>query len=193
LHDLGDGRNTLNKREHFFFSTDSTLLEWYFVELTEDAKYFPVTETLRDRDLAIIASCLPTIDLREIALFVAIRKNYGGIRYVDILNRVWITREERQEMLVDWSRMFREGFPEVMSAGEKLPPNEKWCVDGPSQPSEPAEDPMQLSEAGEDTNGLPNALRDPKLSHFRRALTSWGPRASQGQTGRSKLLFSHKK
>ena len=133
LHNLGDDREELHRRENFCFSADSTLLDWYRVEPAEDTRHFPEGEKLRERELAIIASRLPIVDLKEIALFVAINRTWGGTHYVEILNRVWISREERQEMLQDWSRKYREGKSEAMSAGERLPSSVKWCVDGPAQ------------------------------------------------------------
>ena len=140
LHNLGDNREELHRRENFCFPADSTLLDWYRVEPAEDTRHFPEGEKLRDRDLAIIASRLPIVDLKEIALFVAIKRTWGGTRYVEILNRVWISREERQEMLQDWSRKYREGNSEAMLAGERLSSSEKWCVDGPTQRTANAED-----------------------------------------------------
>ena len=135
LHDLGDGRSTLKDRVNFYFSANAALSEWYRVELADDTVHFPEAEKLCERDLAIIVPRLPIVDLREIALFVAVKKTHGGIHYVEILNRVWISQEERQKELETWNEKHRKGIPEAMSAGEKLGPCEKWCVDGSSQPS----------------------------------------------------------
>jgi hypothetical protein len=133
LHDLRDGRESSYGRVHpkLYFSTGSSLVEWYYIE-PEDRENFPEPEILTGRELAIIASNLPTVDLKEIALFVAIKRFHGGIRYVETLKRVWISREEGQEVLIDWGNKFRKGMPEAMCAGERLPSNSKWCVDGPN-------------------------------------------------------------
>ena len=188
LHDLGDSRNTLHRRENFFFSADSTLLDWYRVEPAEDTRVFPEAERVLGRDLAIIVSRLPVLDLKETALFVAIKRTWGGIRYVEVLNRVWISREERHETLQEWSDKHREGHPEAMSAGERLSPSETWCVDGPTQPdTEPKEESRERSAQGEEeqtqfsgtnghANGQPDDLKEPEPSSWlgRRAKTlSW--------------------
>lgn len=178
LHDLGDSRSTLNMRENFFFSADSTLLDWYRVEPAEDTRRFPEAEKIVGRDLAIIVSRLPVVDLKETALFVEIIRIWGGIRYVEILNRVWISREERQEMLRDWSEKHREGHPEAMSAGEMLSPNETWCVDGPTQPDAVPEEVGRegnapFSKTNGSANGQPKGQEEPEPSSWleRRAKT----------------------
>ncbi|KAL9121962.1 MAG: hypothetical protein Q9187_001487 [Circinaria calcarea] len=192
LHDLGDSRNELDMRENFFFSADSRLLDWYRVEPAEDPKRFPGAERLLGRDLAIIVSRLPVVDLREIALFVAIKRTWGGIHYVEIPNRVWISREERQEMLQEWSDKHRKGDPDAMSAGERLSPSEKWCVDGPTQPAVvPGEEKRkgdaqgkkeaQFSETNDLGNGRPNRVEAPEPNNWlvRKAKTlTWSTKPS---------------
>ncbi|KAI4212788.1 MAG: hypothetical protein LQ351_004490 [Letrouitia transgressa] len=131
LHDLGDVRGTLSMHKDFYFSADSKLLDWYRVEPAEDTKHFPKKEILSGRDLAIIVSRLPIEDLMETALFVSIKETKNEIRYVEILNRIWISREERQGTLRECSDKHRKGDPEAMSAGERLPADASWCVDGP--------------------------------------------------------------
>ena len=135
LHDLGFDRKKLGMREEIYFPTDSTLLEWYRVRPAHDTPRFPKDQTFARHDLAIIVSRMPVIDLKETALFVAVKEVFGGIRYVEILNRVWISREENPEMMQNWSDKHREGHHEAMSAGERLHPTTKWCVDGPSHPN----------------------------------------------------------
>ncbi|KAL8743145.1 MAG: hypothetical protein Q9190_004470 [Brigantiaea leucoxantha] len=65
LHDLGGNRDDLCYYYDFFLSTSSTLPEWYIVERAEDVIHFPRPEKIAGRDLAIIASRLPAVDLRE--------------------------------------------------------------------------------------------------------------------------------
>ena len=130
LHDLGDDRRNLYMRGNFVFSTDSSLLDWYRIEPARDSTHFPEEQKFSGLDLAIIVSRFPVVDLKETALFVAIRRIFGGIRFVTILNRVWISREERPETIQLWSDKHRESSPEAMTAGERLPPSAKWCVDG---------------------------------------------------------------
>ena len=132
LHDLGFDRKKLWMREEIYFPTDSTLLEWYRVQPAHDTTHFPKDQTFATHDLAIIVSRMPVIDLKETALFVAVKKVFGGIRYVEILNQVWISREENPETMQQWSDKHREGDPDAMSAGERLLHTTKWCVDGPS-------------------------------------------------------------
>ena len=134
LHDLGFDRKELWKREEIYFPTDSTLLEWYRIQPTQDTPHFPQEQRLASHDLAIIVSRMPVVDLKETALFVAIETDCGGIRDVEILNRVWISRAENSETVQHWSDKHRVGHHEAMSAGERLPPFTKWCVDVPSHP-----------------------------------------------------------
>ncbi|KAI4164984.1 MAG: hypothetical protein LQ342_001260 [Letrouitia transgressa] len=165
LHDLGDGRDTLYMRKHFFFSADSTLLDWYRVEPAEDTKHFPIAKSLFGRDLAIIVSRLPIEDLKETALFVLIKKTWGAIRFVEILNRVWISREERPRTLQECSEKHRKGLPEAMSAGEKLSASTVWCVDGPTetvQEEENGEGDTQSIKSNSHTNVQPMKPEDPE-------------------------------
>ncbi|KAL8993068.1 MAG: hypothetical protein Q9169_006623 [Polycauliona sp. 2 TL-2023] len=133
LHDLGFDRKKLWMREEIYFPIDSTLLEWYRVQPAQDTTHFPrgLGQKFDQQDLAIIVSRIPIVDLKETALFVVVKSFYGGIRYVEILNRVWISRAEDAETVHRWSGKHREGHHEAMSAGERLPLNTKWCVDGP--------------------------------------------------------------
>ncbi|KAL9043127.1 MAG: hypothetical protein Q9214_003591 [Letrouitia sp. 1 TL-2023] len=158
LHDLGDGRDTLNMREHFFFSADSTLLDWYRVEPAEDTKHFPTEKKLLGRDLAIIVSRLPIEDFKETALFVFIKKTWGAIRFVEILNRVWISREGRPEVLRECSDKHRKDVPEAMSAGERLSASATWCVDGPTETVERNSHTSSQPKDSEEP-GLGNKLR----------------------------------
>ncbi|KAL8905966.1 MAG: hypothetical protein Q9171_006464 [Xanthocarpia ochracea] len=134
LHDLGFERKELSMHEEIYFPADSTLLEWYRIQPAQDTRQFPEDQRLSSHDLAIIVSRMPIVDLRETALFVAVKKFFGGIRYVEILNRVWISRAEDSETVQKWSKKHREGDPDAMSAGERLRLTTKWCVDGPSHP-----------------------------------------------------------
>ncbi|KAI4250379.1 MAG: hypothetical protein L6R42_008726 [Xanthoria sp. 1 TBL-2021] len=134
LHDLGFDRKELWMREEIYFPTDSTLLEWYCVKPAQDTTHFPKDQRLARHDLAIIVSRMPVVDIKETALFVAVKRIFGGIRDVEILNRVWISRAENPETMRHWSDKHREGHHEAMSAGERLPPTTTWCVDGPIQP-----------------------------------------------------------
>ena len=184
-------------RDDFYFSANSVLLDWYRVKPAEDTSHFPEAEDtkrisedenkrripeaektsyfpeaarLLDRDLAIIVPRLPVLDLKETALFVAIKRHWAGIHYVEILNRVWISREERQDILRDLSRAHREGRSEAMTAGEKLPPHKKWCVDGSTQPSvvleEKEREETQLSENNGHANDQPEVPAEPEASQF---------------------------
>ncbi|KAL8717118.1 MAG: hypothetical protein Q9225_005616 [Loekoesia sp. 1 TL-2023] len=164
LHDLGDDRKDLNMRKEFFFSTDSTLLDWYRVEPAQDSTHFPEEQRFSGRDLAIIVPRLPVVDLKETALFVSIKRTWGGIRFVEILNRVWISRVGRPEELRRWSNKHREGDPEAMSAGERLPASEKWCVDGPSllDSEDEKREEVQHTDAKTDPCGQVNGEEKPK-------------------------------
>ena len=127
LHDLGDDRGTWSSREHFCFSIDSSLLQWYQVE-PKEGPHFPTLDQLIGKDLAIILPRYPLGDLNEIALFVSIHYSRNGIRYVEILNRVLISRIGKQD---DWSRKFRIGAKDARCAGQVLMSDTCWCVDGP--------------------------------------------------------------
>ena len=181
LHNLGDGRDTLNRRDNFYFSADSALLDWYRVEPAEDTRHFPEADRLRERDLAIIVPRLPVLDLKETALFVAVKETWAGIHYVEILNRVWISREERQEKLQEWSQKHRKGDAEAMSAGEKLPPNERWCVDGPTQlnvvPEEEERENTKSSKTNYHSNDQPKEPEEPGSGRWlRRGRTKTWPK-----------------
>lgn len=132
LHDLEENRGRIYTRKKFYFSTESTLLDWYRVEPARYTEDFPEAQQCsKEVPLAIILCRFPVEEPQEIALFVAVREEQGGIRYAEILNRVWISREKRSKIWQDWSDKHREGHPEAMCAGERLPPTTKWCVDGP--------------------------------------------------------------
>ena len=127
LHDLGDDRGTWNSREHFCFSTDSSLLQWYRVE-PKEGPHFPAGGKLIGKELAIILPRLQLGDLSEIALFVSIQYSRNGVKFAEILNRVLISRIGKQE---EWSQKFRTGAKDAMCAGQVLMPDTCWCVDGP--------------------------------------------------------------
>ena len=179
LHDLGDGRSTLRNRLNFYFSANAALLEWYRVELADDTVHFPEAEKLYGRDLAIIVPRIPIVDLREIALFVAVKKTHGGIHYVEILNRVWISQEERQNVVEEWNDKHRKGIPEAMSAGEKLAPDETWCVDGSSQsgvvPRDKGKQKALLNESSSETDDQSNDVEEPEPKKLSRSQT-WSNR-----------------
>ena len=166
LHNLGDGRSTLKDRVNFYFSANATLLEWYRVELADDTVHFPEPERLSGRDLAVIVPRLPVLDLREIALFVAVKKTHGGIHYVEILNRVWISQEDRQKVLEEWNEKHHKGIPEAMSAGEKLAPSQKWCVDGSSEPDVVPQD---------QPDDQPNDAEEPEPPKMPARSKTWSP------------------
>ncbi|KAI4231632.1 MAG: hypothetical protein LQ349_005482 [Xanthoria aureola] len=179
LHDLGFDRKELWKREEIYFPTDSTLLEWYRVQPAQDTTHFPQDRRLAGRDLAIIVSRMPVVDLKETALFVAIKTDYGGIRDVEILNRVWISRAENSETVQHWSDKHRDGHHEAMSAGERLPLTTKWCVDGPSHPDAESIEPKEEAKPT-DSKGFSNGrvsdeenikpLRRSRTTGFREAI-----------------------
>ena len=133
LHQLTGSRDTLRQLKQFAFPTDSSLLEWYSVEIADANDQFPDESNLKKRDIAVLASRIPSLEPKEIALLVAINRIHSARYYVEILNRVWLVREEIQGKLMDWSRMFRRGSFESICAAERLPATQRWCVDGPGQ------------------------------------------------------------
>ena len=139
LHDLKCNRKKLRFCDEFPFPINSSLLVWYNVTMADDNDHFPEATTLGDRELAIIAARLPITDLKEIALLVAIKKCHAAIKYVEILNRVWLSREERQGELTKLSTGFRECSINVLYAAEQLPASQSWCVDGSLQAPDIAE------------------------------------------------------
>ncbi|KAL8860867.1 MAG: hypothetical protein Q9178_002622 [Gyalolechia marmorata] len=213
LHDLGFERKEFSMHEEIYFPTDSTLLEWYRVQPAQDtrqfpehqrlsrhfsedrrlsrhfpedqrlSRHFPEDQRLSSHDLAIIVSRMPIVDLRETALFVAVKKNFGGIRYVEILNRVWISRAEDSETVQKWSKKHREGDPDAMSAGERLLQTTKWCVDGPSHP-DPETTKTEEEAKPTDSKGpsIGHASPDQEIKSLRRSQT-----AAAVQQFRSKL------
>ena len=183
LHDLGLDRKEPWEREEIYYPTDSTLLEWYRIQPTQDTPHFPQEQRLASHDLAIIVSRVPIVDLRETALFVAVKTIFGGIRYVEILNRVWISRAENPETVQHWSDKHREGHHEAMSVGERLPPFTKWCVDGPSHPdleSLKSEEAKPTDSKGHSGGGISDEeetkpLRRPHATGFRQTMKAWLP------------------
>lgn len=187
LHDLGLNRQELSMREEFYFPADSTLLEWYRVQPAQDtrqspedqrlSRHFPEDQILSRHDLAIILSRMPVVDLKETALFVAVKKVFGGIREVEILNRVWISREEKPGTVQWWTNKHREADPDAMSAGERLPPTTKWCVDGPSRPdpeeeAKPTDSKDHSTRHKFDDEGI-KPLRKSKTAQFGSKVKSW--------------------
>ncbi|KAL8804714.1 MAG: hypothetical protein Q9182_002406 [Xanthomendoza sp. 2 TL-2023] len=144
LHDLSFDREVLWIRKNIYFPSDSTLLEWYCVRPANDTPVFPMEPSLAGREVAIIVSRIPVVNLEEIALFVAVKEMSGGIRYVEILNRVWISREGNPKKVQHWSDKHREAHHEAMFAGERLPLTANWCVDGP--------DPRSIDKAPSDSH-----------------------------------------
>ena len=199
LHDLGDSRDTLNNRENFFFSADSTLLDWYRVEPAQDTMHFPKADRLRGRGLAIILSRLPIVDLKEIGLFVAIESTLSNVRYAEILNRVWIRREVGPKIRQAWTEKHREGLPEAISAGEKLSPSTKWCVDGPVQPDAVLEEGIKernahLPTTNSPVRGLPRAPeeREPRMWPAFNAMTRIPGFIKQNRLTKSLRSLLHK-
>ena len=133
LHHLTGSRDTLRQRKYFAFATESSLMDWYSVEIADANDHFPDESILKERDLAILASRIPSLEPKEIALLVAINRIRSARYYVEIINRVWLTREEGQGKLTDWSRMFRQGSFESICIAERLSVTQRWCVDGPNE------------------------------------------------------------
>ncbi|KAI4281466.1 MAG: hypothetical protein L6R38_003672 [Xanthoria sp. 2 TBL-2021] len=161
LHDLGFNREELWMRREIYFPTDSTLLEWYRVIPAQDTTHFPKDQRFAGNDLAIIVSRMPVVDIKETALFVAVKRIHGGIRYAEILNRVWISRAENPETVREWSNKHREGHHDAMSAGERLPPTTKWCVDGPDLETMKTEEAKPTDSKGH-SNGHSSDEEEPK-------------------------------
>lgn len=116
------------------------------------------------------------------------KRIFGGIRYVEILNRVWISRAENPETVRQWSDKHREGHHEAMSAGERLPPTTKWCVDGPSHPDLET---MKTEEEAKPTDSKDGhisdeeeikPLRRSQTTGFRNRMKGWlpGPQSYKG-------------
>ncbi len=158
LHSLVGGPFPLHHREDFYFPTDLSLREWYAVHIADEGENFPTTSVLRkslqdhkavssmrrvgDRsstevpiDIAIIASRLPAVDLKEIGLLVLVKETHSGIQYVEILNRIWLTRERKQSEILDKRTKFERGSFDSICAAEQLPADQKWCVDGLISPA----------------------------------------------------------
>ncbi|KAL8837700.1 MAG: hypothetical protein Q9170_002432 [Blastenia crenularia] len=188
LHDLEGDRQKFYTRKKFYFSTESTLLDWYCVEPARHTENFPEAQKFSELPLAIILCRVPVEEPKEIALFVAIKDFHGGIYYVETLNRIWISREKRSKIWQDWSEKYREGHPEAMCAGERLPLTTKWCVDGPSLPDPEIGDQVQEeAEAEEEVDNIKPVTRAKTMSDILtgRNLKSW---VSNRKSNRNKLL-----
>jgi hypothetical protein len=132
--------NVFTDHEKFHFPTGLSLGEWYRVLRAEEEK-----NLTRSRTLAIIAPQLPPVNLKEIALLVAIVKKEANILFVEILHRVWINVESDPKALKELQRNFRTAQCGGMPCGELLSAEQIWCVDGPPVPQpvvtdEPHED-----------------------------------------------------
>lgn len=111
-----------------YFPTNLSVSEWYHIQRADQE-----AEQIDRRDLAVIAPRLPVLDPKEIALLVAVKKRSHDLLTAEVLHRVWISAESDPEKI----KKFRDDFLAAKDGerlwGEKLPSEQRWCVDGPEK------------------------------------------------------------
>jgi hypothetical protein len=133
----------------FCFPSDSTLLEWYTVEVKDSTSSPSKGIDSPGNRLAIILCRERPRELPEIALLVEIeqeivQQNFrdhrrSKIYRVSIVSRVKIWRQVSSHKLSGWHKYITDstGKDALMICGEVLDSEQRWYVDGPAEP-EPA-------------------------------------------------------
>lgn len=109
----------------FYFPTGLSLGQWYCILLADEE-----AENICSRKLAIIASRLPVIHPKEIALLVAVDRQPDDIFYVNILHRVWINEVSDPKKLEALRDDYHKAHDDSLWWGEILSIEQCWCVDG---------------------------------------------------------------
>lgn len=133
----------------FRFPSDSTLLEWYSVEIEKSAISPSKGIDTAGNRLAIILCRERPRELREIALLVEIEQEIvqrsfrdhrqSKIYRVSIVSRVKIWREVSEHKLTGWRDYITDstGKDDHMICGEVLDSDQRWYVDGPGEAEPP--------------------------------------------------------
>ena len=177
LHELGTQNDPGTPLSTFTFSPDNSLSLWYHVCPADEGGYQMTRERRNSRELAIIAPQLMFTNGTEIALLVAIAREQDGIFFVEILRRVWISIERDLEKTKRWRSDFENAKYDSIFSGERLPPEQHWCVDR-RQDSQPTH-PINHHEFDEDDE------EGPKPGFLKKATTNF-QRLLGSPEGRSK-------
>ena len=151
LYNLGEDCNSSGLTE-IIFTPETLLFEWYSVTkadtqdnnlLSSSASTSPEeSRTPRQSDnarqRAVIVPQYPLIHPQEIALLVEIDEERDGILYAKIISRVWLRRELDQHQINRWRTRFRRRDFDGLSWGERVPDDQRWCVDGRKSNSQTA-------------------------------------------------------
>ncbi len=115
----------------FHFPADRSLWQWYrALPADKHISQHPRARN-QSRDLAIIAPQLLASNAKEIGLLVEISREQSSILFVEILHRIYINGESDPKVVQGLRAKFLEpDFGGFMLSGEKLPPEQHWCVDG---------------------------------------------------------------
>lgn len=114
-----------------FFPANSDQADWYVVEKADkedehSAQFEPSTDP---RSLAIIALRLDVRQPREIALLVAIESEPKAPYHVEVLYRVWLSKERTHKNLTTYEKKFHGNLPDIF-CGERQEVSTVWCIKG---------------------------------------------------------------
>ena len=138
----------MDEKQTISFPAENNLLEWYTLQEADTNWFFKTGFEAESEGLAVIVPRMPLLSPKEIALLVNIKKEVTSILYVDILHRVWISRENDANVIADLQSEFNSKVDGAMLCGEIRPTEQQWCVDrrvvpktAPVPPSESSKTP----------------------------------------------------
>lgn len=153
LHQQSSQAIQWEEAEEVSFPTGITLDEWYVFWLFNKKEVFPSSKDFRDKRLAIIALRLPILQPKEIALLVVINHDHSGRFFVHVFNTIWLGRERCQDRIGCGMENVRDRKFNDVLCGERLPDNQKWCIDG--RPPTPSHRPVRRRLTGPNSSGNP--------------------------------------
>ena len=139
LHDLSTSHQARASCNEIMFATGSSLRHWHSLAVADDLetrRIFTEEDLVERPDIAVILPQYPLLNPKEIGLLVSVKDKRGKFLYVQILNRVWVSREVGHEKVEDHQKRFKRKEHTPFSVGQRLNDSQWWCVDG--QPKAPA-------------------------------------------------------
>ncbi|MCJ1279121.1 hypothetical protein MMC21_006945 [Puttea exsequens] len=138
LHSVDQKKSLLSQYKFIKFPVHHSLTEWYQLEVAE-SEYFPKEIDDQTKELAIINPRLPLVNVKEIALLVAIQRKPNEDFDVHVLCRVWTSRVHDPDTIDELIRKYKDRDTSIKFLGEQLR-ERKWTVDR-APPSPPAPSP----------------------------------------------------
>lgn len=174
-----DNRNEDNLRtdlSKFYFTIDRSLWQWYRISSAD--KDVSRRRRIRNkfRDLAIIAPQLQASGAKEIGLLVEIAREQSSILFVEILHRIYINAESEPKVIQGLRAKFLEPDFGFLLCGERLSPEQHWCVDGRDD-SEPAGSSMTDEDGKMKRPGRSQTVPIRKI--HKRLTNIWGKKAEK--------------